>query len=170
MTEFFNIQGNSVYSEQHDANYFSFSTLSLNSTDALIEAIEKIDYKDCIKIMGWDRYIQKPFNFEDIIKKFENKKDDFYRYSEDLEDYLYENYSVKKEIIQLLSNKFLNKYDDLFNYTGQDMIAIRNLTDRAIKMELNDFIESVNKFEGYDDKIHNLLNDFYSEVNNFIYE
>ena len=169
MIEFFNIQGNSVYSENSDANYFVFSTLSLNSTDALIEAIEKIDYKDCIKIMGWDRYIQKPLNFKDIIKKFENKKDDFYRYSKDLEDFLYENYSEKKEIIQLLSNNFLNKYDDLFNYIGQDMIAIKCLTNRAMTMELNEFIESANKFEGFDDKIHTLLNVFYSEVKNSIY-
>nr|BFD33711.1 hypothetical protein GTC16762_33300 [Pigmentibacter ruber] len=88
MCDFFIIQGNSVYIEKYKTSYFSFS-VSSNDIVPLIEAIEHIDYRDCIKKIGWEKYIQKPCNFSEIYQEFENKM-------EELEDYLYKNHSIKK--------------------------------------------------------------------------
>ena len=66
-----------------------------------------------------------------------------------------------------LSNDFLNKYDVLFDFTGQGLEQIEDLKERAIEMTKEDFLASVEKLEGFQENIENLEN-FYADVKSSI--
>lgn len=66
-----------------------------------------------------------------------------------------------------LSNALLNKYEVLFDFTGQGSEQIEDLKERALEMNKEDFLASVEELDGFKENIQNLEN-FYADIKSLI--